>query len=355
MNTNFRNKLLLVLFLGLFSCCHQKGSFPIKSVEVTTLIDLNSINPKVNINGWKMSCNFFSVDSHENVYFLDISNHSILKFNNKGEFIDRIGSIGQKKKDLFSPIAFCIKGDFIYVLNNAGRELKIFSLSGDFISSFVIENAWQSEALCVYRDHIFITVKYKDRTNFNDNKLISIFNFEGDEINKIGKIIKCKSHIGYREFNSIYINVIKNRIFGAFCNRPIIFGYEIDGKRLFLKDLRSFNLPEIQRKMEQEKALGLDTPNTETSGYSLRFITFCTAFGVDQDMNLYYAINNYDLTNPDMAKCYILHFNEKRTLIEKIIPRKEGEVFRVRDIFINNKNIRYGIGQKNKKTFLFKF
>jgi len=345
----------MLLFLGFLSCCHQKGTLPIESIEVTTLINLNSINPKIDILVGNMSRNFFSIDSHENFYFLDISNHRILKFNNKGEFIDQIGSIGQEKEDFFSPLAFCIKGDFIYVLNNAGRELKIFSLSGDFISSFVIENAWQSEALCVNSDHIFITVKDKDRTTYNDNKLISIFNFEGEEINNIGKIVKCESHIGYREFNSVYINVIENRIFGAFRNRPIIFGYEIDGKRLFIKDLRSFNLLEIQRKIEHEKALGFDTPNTKKSGYSLRFITFCTGFGVGQDTHLYYAINNYDLTIPDMAKCYILHFNEKGNLIEKIIPKKEGEILRVRDLFINNKNIRYGIGLKNKNAFLFKF
>ncbi len=347
--------MLLVLFLGLFSCCHQKETLPVESVEVTTLINLDSLSPKINIHVGNMSRNFFSIDSHENFYFLDIGNHRILKFDNKGQFIDQIGSIGQEKKDLFSPLAFCTEEDSIYVLNNAGRELKVFSLSGDFISSFLVENAWQSEALCVYGDHIFITVKYKDKTAFNENKLISIFNFEGDEIINIGKIIKCESYIGYREFNSAYINVIENRIFGAFRNRPIIFGYDIDGKQLFLKDLRNFNLPEIQRKMEQEKALGLDTPNTKRSGYSLKFMTFCTGFGVGQDMNLYYAINNSDLTKHDMAKCYILHFNEKGTLIEKIIPKKEGEILRVRGIFIKNENIRYGIGLKSKNAFLFKF
>ena len=138
-----------------------------------------------------------------------------------------------------------------------------------------IKNAWNSESISVYSEKIAISVKYNNKENYNNNKLISVFDIEGMLHNSIGKIIKANSHIGYNKFNSVFISCAENKLFGAFQNRPVIFAENLIGGELYYKDLREYNLPEIASIINKEKSRGLDTPETKKTNYSIKFITYC--------------------------------------------------------------------------------
>lgn len=343
-----------IFFLAiLFWCC--QGSIVTSTIEeLTTIIDLNTLNPEVNVL-FNFGNNTFSIDENDNLYFLDMNNHRILKFDKNGGFITQIGSIGQGEKDLFSPIAFTIEDEILYVLNTAGREIKKFSLNGDFISGFKIENTWGSESLCVHADQILVSVKYRDSKNYNSEKLISLFNKEGKKIGSMGKIIENRSHVGYKNYNAIYFKAIDDKIFGAFQNFPIIFSYDINGITHFYKNLRKSEINEINHVYEKGKSAGVDTPETERPDYSIKTIEYCSGFDVDKDKQLYYAVNVFNSSNPDLNTSIILCFDVEGTLFNKIIPKSHGDSVIIRQIYISSKNIRYCIGSVNRDTFLFKF
>lgn len=174
-----------------------------------------------------------------NLYFLDQTNHRILKIAKNGDFIRQIGGIGQGEDDLFAPLGLYIKDGCGFVLNNIGRELKIFPLEGDYLSSFKVEGARVAGSLCVHDKFIFIGVRYMDEKNYNRRWLIIVFNKEGKKIPEIGKIIKCASRIGYLVFNEIFMSISDNKMFGAFCHRQVVFCYGIDGQEHFFINMEN--------------------------------------------------------------------------------------------------------------------
>lgn len=71
--------------------------------------------------------------------------------------------------------------------------------------------------------------------------------------------------------------------------------------------------------------------------------------------HLYYAINIFDRSGHNKNKYFVLHFNEKGNLKEKILLKSGKESIITEAVFIDSKDIRYGIGKAGKRSILFRF
>lgn len=351
MNGNSMKKTIICL-VALFSSCSLQKSAIIREIEVRSVLDLDELSPKVDIiGGMLFSRSFFSVDQSGNLFFLDPANHRVLKYTKEGEFIGQIGGIGQGKEDLFNPLGLYIKDDQAFILNNAGKELKIFSAEGAYISSFKIENGWRADSLCVDSDFIYVGVRYLDEKNYNQHGLITVFDKQGRRIDEMGKIILCASRIGYLHFNNVFLSMARNKIFGAFKNRPIIFCYGTDGKEQFYINLEKAGIEEVRGLIEKEKSEGFDTPETKKTDGSLRMINYCRAFGADKKGNFYYSIWSTDNQHPYI----ILQFNNKGKLVKKFVLKSRGRSIIAECIFIDSRGKRWGIGKAGENIILFQF
>lgn len=346
----FLIEMILIFFLFLLNPVSGED-YPTREIEVTPLLNLNTLEPKVNVIQLTIiSRSFFSVDSKENLYFLDTSNHRILKFNKDGKFISQIGSIGQSEKDLYNPVGIFVTNNTLYILDDAGKKIKLFSLNGNYLSSFAIENAHLSGSLYVCNDLILVNVKYRNKESYNQEKLIAIFNKKGKRIKNVGKIIKCNKIAGYLTFNSIFINVVDNIIFGGFSYYPVIFAFDFEGRELFYKNLTDL-VKEIQELIEYGKKMGFDTPESMKEEWGVRAVIYCSGFGVDKNKHIYYALNV-----SHQKKYLVLHFDEKGALLEKIIFKNGKRVIQVIHLYVDEQGNRWGIGFIEKDGFfLFKF
>jgi hypothetical protein len=337
---------ILFLFLSISAYSAQTDNIPVRDFEVTPIFDLNTLKPEVEIIPFLN--NFFSVDKEENIYFVDVSNHRVLKFGINGDFIAQIGSIGQREKDLYYPQGLFLKGDRLFALNYEGREIKIFNTNGKFISGFRIPDASTSFALYVHDEQIITDTKYKDLRNFNLQKLLSLFNKKGEKVKSVGKILKCQTFTGYEVFNSAFINMIDNSFVIALANYPLIFRCDLNGKEIFYKDLIELEINEIRELQERIFKLGMDTPESIKEKNAVRSSVYCSGLGISLEKQIYYALMN---------SCYLLHLNERGDIVEKLKLKIQNEPLRVEKININEMGNFYGIGilHKEKKKIFFKF
>jgi len=344
-----RNEILIktfFLFLNISSYSAQTDNLPVRDVEVTPLFELDTLKPEVKIIPFQN--NFLSVDKEENIYFVDTSNHRILKFGINGKFITQIGSIGQREEELYYPQGIFLKGDRLFVLNYEGKEIKIFNANGKFISGFKIPDASTSFALYVHDEQIITDTKYKDLRNFNLQKLLSLFNKKGEKVKSVGKILKCQTFTGYEVFNSAFINMIDNSFVIALANYPLIFRCDLDDKEIFYKDLRELKVKEITELQERIFKLGMDTPESIKEKNAVRSSVYCSGLGVSLEKQIYYALMN---------SCYLLHLNERGDIVEKLKLKIQNEPVRVEKININEMGNFYGIGilHEQKKKIFFNF
>lgn len=339
-----------VVFLSLYTFADSK-EIPMRQMEVKPLYYLNSLEPKVDVMpALLFSHSFFSKDRDGNFYFVDPENHRILKFR-EGKLLSQIGSIGQGKEDLYQPLGIFIKDKIIYVLDDGGKKIKLFSLEGKPISGFSIENAFGSDAFWVHNDLIFTGVKYKNKENFNKENLITVFNRKGRIIKSFGEIIKSSNMWSYVTFNSVYINLVDNTIFGAFKFEPLIFAYNLEGRKIFSKDLSSL-IKEVRDLRDYRDKMGFNTPmNVKDSG--VKVINFCSAFGVDKNKNIYYAFNSSTFK---VSRVFI--FNKDGEVVEFIDFKYDKKNVNVINILISERNEFFGIGfieKPFKDAFLFKY
>ncbi|MEM0173748.1 MAG: hypothetical protein QXI16_04500, partial [Sulfolobaceae archaeon] len=242
----------------------------------------------------------------------------------------------------------------VFILNNAGKEIKVFSLDGDFHSSFKIEKAWISDSIAVNERLIITDTRYASGNNYNSLRLISMFDHKGKKLEEIGKIIKCASMIGYLNFNQAYLALKKDQIFGAFDNRPILFSYKKDGTEIIFKDLEKDGFEEIIIKAKKERDENFDTPETIKSDNNLRYLNYCSGFSVDKGLNVYYAINiYYENSNRPYSLIYV--FNKKFQLKKKLLPKYMNNTVTIKSILIDHKNSRFIIAQTERGLVLFKF
>ena len=120
-----------------------------------------------------------STDLDSNIYVADSSQGVIFKFNQKGEFLKKIGSKGNGPGDLLEPQYLKVdnNGNLIIFEKGNGRY-QILDSKGAYINSFKASNLFTSREF--YKENIFVLSAEIDK------KLIEILDLEGKFIDSFG-------------------------------------------------------------------------------------------------------------------------------------------------------------------------
>ncbi len=343
--------LLVPLFLSGDSKSSSNAKVLTKTIQVKQILKLKDL--KLSTEGWvPFFDSFFDVDKNGNYYFIDGVNHRILKFSPKNKLICQIGSIGQANYDLYYPCAIFVDCNSILVGDHGGKKIKRFSLTGQFISAFPIKDCVQLNTIRVGNGKIYCDARY-EADDWQKRKAISVFNTNGDFVKEIGKNLKTNDWVSYRIFNAAIFQVKNNHIYGTFKCYPVIFKYDLEGRKVFYQDLGEMGIPEIDEINKQIREGSFDTHKEKKSKKInvIRGTQYCMGFDVDESSHLYYALGS------TAGLHLILHLDSDGKLLEKIILEKDNHILKIRGLYIRESK-KYGLGYLEAfrdDAFLFMF
>jgi hypothetical protein len=353
MRNNFNYILVLILFTFIINACiNGIKKIETKELSAYSAVNLNNFEPELNLGMFIFIDCKFCTDKDGSLYFLDFLNHRILNFTEKGKFIRQIGRIGKDKNGLFYPGCFSLYDSRFYIFDEGGKKLKIWDISGNFLFERRFENVFIADSSCITDKYIIFSPKYKDRINYNKKKLISVYTKASKKIKNFGKIIKCKNYEAYVVFNKISLKVKNNYIYGCFENYPIVFCYNIEGKEVFYKDLREFNIKEINNIDKKFKTGGFDTPESIKRKKGIYSIRFNSSIEIDNRNNIYISIQMFQ-----PFKSVILKLDKDGNLLQKIyLKYKEKPIHDIFQVYRIKNNLFYIIGKiiDDKDLYLFK-
>lgn len=340
--------IVSILCLSLFGCNMPKTKGK-RNLKISEMINLSSCSEPVEYP--IIGSNPFFVRSDKSLDIIDDKSHRIIRFNKSGKIVGSIGGIGRKENDLYYPIGIWEERDYIFVLNDEGRELKIFKESGEFVISFkLVEKAYGATSLIVVGDRIIIPLrkKYGSLDSVNNEPLLSIYDRSGKMVGTIGKTIPCRTAYGHYIFNSVFLCKDKDIIYGAFCYLPIIFSYDPQGNELLVKDLSHSGIPAIEKRLRMVTEMGMDTPQKISADNGVMSVIFNRGLAF-HDKRLYYLIPEegmliFDKNGGYLAKLDILLDGEKPFVSDYFQLGPKGKVYGL-GIRRDNKSLVY-FGEK---------
>lgn len=166
-------------------------------------------------------------DSKGNIFVSDMGNHNIIKFDSKGNYLNKIGKIGQAPGEFFMPryIETDSQNNLI-VYDTGNSRIQIFNPKGEYLNSFKI---FKTYIAMVIDKHGLIYLN--PLTSNLQEPLIEILNKKGKLINSFGKRIKFKHNSDAHNEIAMSINN-KGEIFAAWKHFPIVRRYSKEGKLL---------------------------------------------------------------------------------------------------------------------------
>ena len=85
-----------------------------------------------------------SADDHGNLYVTDGTNNCIRVFSNDGIFLRSFGCDEDGETRLDTPYRVCVSGDYVYVTNEEGCNVFLFTTAGECWSTFVEDSTFHT-------------------------------------------------------------------------------------------------------------------------------------------------------------------------------------------------------------------
>lgn len=345
---SLKASLVITIFLILNFCIEKKREtstqeIPTKRIDVVKMVDLYNLSPSITLENFFSgdNTNIIGRDRKGNYYFLDRSNHRILKYSSNWEFVIQIGEFGKNNDDLYYPSGLVVDGDKIYIStrkNPSQYEIKIFSVHGKYRNSVGMPKRHIINSFAIFKDNIYVSLL----SPWNEKMhLIDIIDQNGELIQSYGAVISTGLESADSLFNEITFSINTGYITGSFINWPIIFKYSLEGDEIIFKHMNDFNLKEINKKFEIINQKGHDTPDQisrDAARVGIRYTEFCSGLITDNDSHMYYAVNS--------TNC-IYRFNEKGEPSEKYLCCEEGKSINIIHLYydkIANRRIFIGTG-----------
>jgi hypothetical protein len=349
--------IILVCVISIISMlyyCSENGSPKIDIVTIHQAVDLSELKPSLNLEKTFLSMafaiNVWDIDDKGNYYFLDIYNHRVLKFSENWQFLTQFGSIGQEEDSLYYPNGIFLYKGTLFILDQEGKKVKSFSLDGSFLSSFDIKDALSTESIFIANDEIMLSVKYRSKDGYNENRLISVFSLTGQKLRDFGMAVKSVKYGGYLLFNRVRIFGKGNRVFVPHNFWPLVHIFE-DEHEIKIINLLETNLEEINEISEDGKIRNVDTPDTIAGEKGARSMIYCSGFFPISQKEFYYAAN-YERHKKSVVFILDDHGRCKKRLKFKFMEKPVT----IKDIKFKNGN-KYCIAtrEQEQKIYLFKF
>ncbi len=77
-----------------------------------------------------------SADINGDIYVADCSNNSILVYSNNGILLRSFCSQTEEIDTLNGPFSLCVSGQYVYVVNNRGNYMSVFTTAGQYVTKF---------------------------------------------------------------------------------------------------------------------------------------------------------------------------------------------------------------------------
>jgi len=281
MKNKMENKLILILIINLYSlasCQNNENNDNKSSVkEININVDeKKTVNLSEFIRDYKYikletneKCIIGSIDKVEiksdKIYILDTyKSKSLYVFNINGNFLYKIGQIGNGPGEFISPGDFSIKDNLIYLLDVEQKKMINYNIDGRYIKetyskihfrnfqilnndTFVIGNTYISQNDNKYNFNLIVTDK-----NFNPiYKEIPFKKFQGVyNLSPIYTLKKSGQFINFfHAFNDVLYEVHANKIQPKY---HLNFGKELWPNELFFKETFKDDFFSFIKKLEQK-------------------------------------------------------------------------------------------------------
>jgi len=338
-------KKFFILFITLFlvftiiQCSGSKPSPLLGKIDLADSINLTSVDESITFTPMGSA---YTMDESEFIYCMDRENHRILKIDKGGSFVKQIGSKGKESENLFNPVGIFVRDNILYVLDHNGCKVKQFNTDGEFIEEFEIEGASSTWEIFVDDKYIYLHTFYKDRENFQNHKLFTIFTKDGKPVKQIGDPIPTNHPHSFKVTNRGHFSVVNGNIYIAFVHLPIVAGYDFDGNRILYKDLRKMDIYEVNALGRDAEKRGVDLP-TSINGPRARVYIYCDGFSTGHDNHYYYSLRDS-----------ILHFDDKFNLLERIKTKEKKRNAIFWKISTTENSKKWGIISVFRQIHLFK-
>ncbi len=357
-----KKKLQILAFLAIVfvslthpGCQNKPVPVEIEEIEVTEILNLSALKPTFKVSSVLPNISAFEMDQDQNLYFCDTQNHRSLKYNKEGRFLKQIGQIGQVEDGLYYPIGLRVQNGKVYILNVEGKNLKTFDTEGRFISRIEFDNAYCAESMVKENDRFYVNIRYKDKENFNKQKLISIFSDNGAKKGSFVRVLQPARLYPFSEFNACYLEKENGKLYGAFKCYPVIFCYDLkDGREIYYRDLLKDGIAEFDALYQFGIDNGADLPHDLKMERGVKTVLYIKAFAAAPNGDVYLGLCLEN--NPTQA--IVLRFDDKGILKKRLRLKWKGQsISFVGKIIFQAPGKRYVAGQleSGKDFHLFRF
>ncbi len=251
------------------------------------------------------------------IYISDSYRNRIFGFSYDSKYVKEIKDLKTKNNLSFTPRILSFDSDKFYTVNEDYKHIFQIDKAGNIVNYFKIKDSDEISGVFVKSGILFLNVRYTKKEK--KRKLITIFSEKGKKLDKIGKLLDTKSHLGYVKFNSVKFAVKGNLLYGAFDYYPLIFVYNLKTKKEILwKDLRNKGLNEIDVLMKRVKEYKKDWIDNFANDSIINLLRFCSGFDIDNDGNIYYLIT---ADSKNEFPTTILEFSSHGKFLKRIQPK----------------------------------
>ncbi len=307
------NFLLIVLFM--FASCHYDN---IREIPEVFLIR-DTVITKFSDSSYFSSIRSMQIYNNR-MYLTDYHRNQLMILNEKGQFVESMGSEGRGPGELLGAADLFVINDTIYVFNDSGRSFELYGLKSGHIKkiNFPINSQFHSaQRFAVKNGKIFISSP-------SHNTSIAALGVDGISYNVFGRIIEFDSDIQTRVQNSRHVVVKDSMIYAISTTLPFIEKYNLDGQLINIYDFSSVKY--VQKRLDFVKTQRVQ-PNSS-------FILVADIYLYGDKMHLLIVSN--DSENVNSNKVLVMDLGENKILPKKIYHLGEGWY---RTITVNKNNI----------------
>jgi hypothetical protein len=324
------------------TCSHNYNPFYSENIldkivlsDTLTSIDVNYFSSDLpNGNSFTISSHFsasqIEISSKGNIFLLDHNRRAVLMVDAYGNLKEKVGEIGKGPGEFVKPINMSIdKHDNLYVLDISQSKISVFDSLNTFKHEFLLDEGDLNLAKIFAYDSTFIAFN-----NPNPKEaLIKIFNHRGDFIFEFGDVkefshpiyLKRKEEydkINTKLMNSIELQYLADQIHILYMNRPLYQVYDFNGILLEEKEIFSTDIDNAVNEilLKQEKSFIKSRNPRARSVYWL----FSDFYKINNDclgIGLFWGSKLENNTN------YIINSKLEPTKIIKFKPKSTNILF----------------------------
>ncbi|MBN2416529.1 6-bladed beta-propeller [bacterium] len=229
-------------------CVYSQDVIPIHTINSNNYISANDQHPYLN------EATFLYYDFNTSfLYVVNKRDNNILVFDDKLQLVRTIGRYGQGPGEFERIYGVSTSCAGQIIVTDRGR-IQVFSTDGLYQAGFRINIRSVTFPVCACMDsrqNVYVP-------QFNNDKLITVYDLEGNEIAKFGDVISIeqkqyKGTLSQTLDNYIHLRIDNSdNIYVVFQNQPIVRRYDCDYNLIYEKNIEWLEAIKIKKQRAAE-------------------------------------------------------------------------------------------------------